>query len=68
MPITGLDLCAHLIRRPIASPHISQQLHKNGCLQSVDESPTSSSLRRARVMPKFMRRMLDRKPISADFD
>jgi hypothetical protein len=32
---------------------------KNGCLQSVDESPTCSSLRRARVMPTFMRRMSD---------
>jgi hypothetical protein len=37
-------------------------------MQSVDESPTSSSLRRARVMPTFMRRMSDKKPISADFD
>jgi hypothetical protein len=30
----------------------------------VDESPNNNNLRRARVMPKFMRRMSDRKSIS----
>ena len=37
---------------------------KNGWLHSVDELPTSGNLRRAWVMPTFMRRMSDKKPIS----